>query len=162
MATVRKAKNKNSVVYLIDHVDPFTGKRKRKTFKGSLAQAEAVAKELELKRYRIENGIETAIRNNVPLHDLIRKYEYSISKVKNSKTVKREILTLDSFLGHLGSRMLNTINSMDIQNFVEVRLDSGLSPHTVNLDLRNLRIFFNYAVKNLFLERNPISGVTWP
>lgn len=162
MATVRKANNKTSQDYIIDYTDPYTGKRRRKTFKGELREAEAIAKELELKRYRVKNGIETAIRSNIRLDELIRKYEYSIKKLKNPKTVKREILSLDSFLGHLGTRMLNTIQSGDIQDYVEVRLDSGLSPHTVNLDLRNLRILFNYAVKNLFLVRNPISGVTWP
>ena len=51
---------------------------------------------------------------------------------------------------------------MDLKYFVEIRLDSGLSQHTVNLDLRNLRVLFNYAIKNLYIERNPVNGITWP
>ena len=161
MASIRKARNKQGGGYEIDYTDPFTGKRKRKVFRGTLKEAEFVAKELEIKRYRISNGIESPIRSNIQISELIDKYKYSINKTKNPKTVKREMLTLSSFLEHIGSRKLSTIKPGDIQRYVEVRLDSGLSPHTINLDLRNLKVFFNYAVKNLFIERNPINGVSW-
>jgi integrase/recombinase XerC len=162
MATVKKLMTKRTESYLIDHIDPYTGRRKRKTFKGTRIQAEILAKELELKRYRIENGIENSIYNNVYLSELVKRYKHSVNKVKNPKTVKREMISLKAFEIQMGQRMLNTIKSVDIQNFVMERLNSDLSPHTVNLDLRNLRVFFNYALRNMFIERNPVNGVIWP
>jgi len=128
MATVRRARNIKSEAYIIDHVDPYTGKRRRKTFKGSRKQAEMLAKELDLKRYRISNGTENSIRSNLWLNDLVEQYQVSIKNTKNPKTVIRENYTLNGFNKYMGSRRLESIRPMDIQNYVDDRLHKGLSP----------------------------------
>mgnify|MGYP003979076101 FL=1 len=162
MATVRRARNVKSEAYIIDHVDPYTGKRRRKTFKGSRKQAEMLAKELDLKRYRISNGTENSIRSNLWLNDLVEQYQVSIKNTKNPKTVIRENYTLNGFNKYMGSRRLESIRPMDIQNYVDDRLHKGLSPNTVNLEIRNLKVFFNFGVKNFFIEKSPMIGVKGP
>ena len=162
MASVRKARNQKANKFEIDFIDPYTGKRRRKVFKGSLKEAQFVAKELELKRYRISNGIESPFRTNLQLSELVEQYQKSIEKTKNPKTVKRENFTLNDFNKYMGSRRLESVRPMDIQNYVEDRLLKGLSPNTVNLDIRNLKVFFNFGVKNFFLERTPMLGVKGP
>jgi len=162
MASIRKARNKRAGEFEIDYVDPYTGNRKRKLFKGTHKEAEFIAKELELKRYRIINGIENSIRTNIRLLDLIEQYQKSIEKIKNPKTVKRENLTLNNFKQYMGPRNLESVRPMDIQNYVDYRIQKGLSPNTVNLDIRNLKILFNFGIRNFFLEKTPMLGVKGP
>lgn len=162
MGSIRKARNKHENEWEIDYIDPFTGKRRRKLFKGTIRETEYICMELELKRYRILNGLETPVRTNMQLSDLIEQYLHTIGVAKNPKTVKREKLTLSDFSQYLGNRILGSIRPLDIQYYVEYRLKKGLSPNTVNLDIRNLKIFFNYGIKNYFLEMNPMRGVKGP
>lgn len=162
MASIRKARNKRENEWEVDYNDPYTGKRRRKLFKGTFKEAEILSKELDLKRYRIQQGLENPIRTNVNLSDLIAQYERLIESTKNPKTVKREKLTLKEFSEYLGFRRLGTVRPLDIQGFVEYRIKKGLSPNTVNLDIRNLKILFNFGMKNFFIERNPMIGVKGP
>jgi len=170
MASVRKIPGRSVETYVIDFLDPFTARRKRKIFKGRKSDANAIAQELELKHHRIKNGVESPTRSVVFLEEFVKYYETSSKKLKNVKTVTREMITLNSFMIYKQYRMRKLISfrSVDVQNFVEFRLNSKkrggkiLSPNTVLLDIRNLRVFFNYAVKNMYIERSPMIGVKSP
>ncbi len=170
MASVRKIPGRSVETYVIDFQDPFTDIRKRKIFVGRKSDANAIAQELELKRHRINNGVESPTRSAVYLEEFVKYYEANSKKFKDSKTVIREMATLNPFLTYKQYRLkkLNTFRSVEIQNFVEFRLNSKkrngkkLSPNTVLADIRNLRAFFTYAVKNMYLERSPMIGVKSP
>ena len=170
MASVRKVPGRAYETYIIDFLDPFTEKRRRKIYKGTKSDANAIAKELELKRHRIINGVESPIRSSVFLEEFIKYFEANSRKVKDEKSVKREMITLSSFITYkqFGRRKLSSIRSSDIQNFVEFRLNSlnphgkPISPNTVLVDIRNLKVMFNFAIRNLYIERSPMIGVSGP
>jgi len=171
LASVRKLPDSAIETYVIDFLDPFTDRRKRKVFKGRKSDAIAIAQELDLKRYRVKNGIEGANRSSVLLEEFAKYYEAKSKKIKNLKTVEREMLTLRTFMAYkqYGRRKLNSFRSVDVQNFVDFRLISKnkrdgqqLSPNSVIADIRNLRVFFNYSFKNLYIERSPMIGVRSP
>ncbi len=170
MASVRKLEGCTVETYLIDFMDPFTNKRKIRRFKGPKSDAKAIAQELELKRYRIKNGIEGSIRASILLEEFTKFYEANSKKFKDEKSVTREMITLNLFMVYQQNRLrkLNSFRSVDVQNFVDFRLNSRkrggkiLSPNTVLLDIRNLKVFFNYALKNMYIERNPMIGVKSP
>ena len=170
MASVRKIPGCKIETYRIDFRDPFTNQRKIRRFKGPKSAAKAIAQELELKRYRIKYGIESPVRNVVFLEEFVEYFESNSKKYKDEKSVIREMATLKTFLSfkQYKLRKLNTFHTVDIQNFVDFRLNSKkrngdkLSPNTVLLDIRNLRVFFTYAVKNQYIERSPMIGVKSP
>jgi len=118
----------------------------------------------------LKNGIESPIRNTVYLEEFSKYYEANSKKIKDDKSVKREMLTINTFsrYQHYGKRKLNSFRIVDVQNFIDFRLSSKkrngnlLSPNTVLLDIRNLRVFFNFAYKNLYIERSPMIGVRGP
>ena len=170
MASVRKIPGRSVETYVIDFLDPFTEKRRRKIFKGSKSNAKAIAKELELKRHRIKNGVEGSIRSSVILDEFSKFYESTSKKIKDEKSVKREMLTINTFSKYknYGNRKLDSFKIVDIQNFIDFRSNSRkrngelLSPNTVLLDIRNLKVFFNFAYKNMYIERSPMIGVRGP
>ncbi len=171
MASIRRLKDHPDETYIIDYNDPYTNIRKRKIFKGRKSDALAIAKELELKRYRVKNGIEGYIRNSVRMEDFVKYYEAKSKKIKNLKTVVCEMLTLNTFMAYkaYGNREINSFSTVDIQNYVDFRLNSKkkrggqqLSPNTVNLDIRNLKVFFNYVLIQRYIERSPMIGVRSP
>ncbi|MBT5530542.1 MAG: site-specific integrase [Cytophagia bacterium] len=170
MASVRKIPGRSVETYVIDFQDPFTEIRKRKIFKGSKSNANAIAKELELKLHRIKNGVEGSIRSSAYLEEFSKYFEANSKKVKDEKSVIREMHTINVFLKYkqYGRRKLNSLRCIDIQNFVDFRLNSRkkngekLSPNTVLLDIRNLRVLFNFALKNMYIERSPMIGVIGP
>ena len=170
MASVRKIPGRSVETYVIDFQDPFTEKRRRKIFKGSKPNAKAIAKELELKLHRIKNGVEGSIRASVLVEEFAKYFESNSLKTKDKKSVKREMITLNSFMLYkqYGRRKLTSFRVVDIQNYVEFRLNFKkpdgklLSPNTVLLDIRNLKVMFNFAVKNMYIERDPMIGVKGP
>ena len=170
MASVRKLKGHPVETYAIDFRDPFTNKRRVRRFKGPKSAAKAIAKELELKRHRIKNGIESPLRNSVLLDEFIKYYESNSKKIKDEKSVRREMLTLKSFISYngYGKRKLATFRTIDVQDYVEFRLKykkadgNHLSPNTVLLDIRNLKVMFNFGIKYMYIERDPMIGVRGP
>ncbi len=57
----------------------------------------------------------------------------------------RALKLFEKFIG--GSKMLNRIRPRDAEAFIAYRLNSGLSPSTVNKDIRTLRRIFNLAIE---------------
>jgi len=55
-------------------------------------------------------------------------------------------------------KALDDLSFADVERFRRGRLAGGVSPATVNLDLRNLRGAFNRAVRRGCLEKSPLAG----
>jgi len=162
MATVKRIKRKSGDAYIINFVDPYTGKRRRVTKYCDERTAKAIAKELEAKKLIVQYGLEGQRVSKINIRGLAEPYIENIKKYKAEKTVEGEWLTLKTFIGLIGNVFINSIRQTDIEKFMRLRLDDKKSPYTVAHDLRNLKVFFNYALKNNYIQLNPVMGIRPP
>ena len=90
---------------------------------------------------------------------------YRSEKTPHKKGAAQESNRIDHFKrSDLASRFLSTIRSTDIAKYRDQRLETGLSPYTVNNELILLSSLFNVAHREWGMESidNPVSKVTRP
>ncbi len=74
-------------------------------------------------------------------------------------TTARARFVVDHFSRVLGDRLLDTISPQDIEGYKSRRLATGISPVTMNIELRTLKAFFSVAVAWDLIERSPFKRV---
>lgn len=90
---------------------------------------------------------------------------YRSEKTPHKKGAAQERNRIDLFKrSDLASRFLSTIRSTDIAKYRDQRLETGLSPYTVNNELILLSSLFNVAHREWGMESidNPVSKVARP
>ena len=97
-------------------------------------------------------------------HTLITgRAEYIMSCQIEGKT--RQTLDLYSrvtgkFCDFLGDKPLASVTQGGVRSYL-VSMD-GCSPVTINIHFRTLRAFFNFLVKNNYIEKSPMNGLKTP
>ncbi len=82
----------------------------------------------------------------------------SIFKVNSEKTAKRYRDSLNRFLEILEDKYLHKYTAKDIDYFKSERVKS-VKKVSVNVDLRNLKAFFNKCVEWNYIQENPVSKI---
>jgi integrase len=75
--------------------------------------------------------------------------------MKKPGTIENEEYVLDKWIAHLGERHLDRIREVDINTHSTKRLNAGVHPRTVNLDVVVLRNVLNLARKEKWIKVLP-------
>lgn len=123
------------------------GERQRFSLGEAISSQEAA--EAWLERYQRVQG-ELTIRGFIEAYLRERRPQLSPDTLRSYRG------TLRAFESHFGvSRKLNTISARDISAWAASRLDEGLRPESVNLELRNIKAAFNRAVAWELIDKAP-------
>jgi integrase len=135
------------------------GQREYKTFAlKTLAQQWAKQRESELQRGMLAS-VDDA--QKTPLTRVIDQYRKRVLPGKRSRSHK---FTLELIEHHFGSHRLIGLQSKDIADFRDFRLQQGKAPATVVKDLNLFRVLIDYAINDMgiYLPMNPARMVKNP
>ena len=135
------------------------GQREYKTFTlKTHAQQWAKQRESELQRGMLASVDEA---QKTPLGRVIDQYRKRVLPRKRSHSDK---FTLNLIETHFGSHRLISLQSKEIANFRDYRLQQGKAPATVVKDLNLLRVSMDYAINDMgiYLPMNPARIVKNP
>ena len=154
MASISKNSSGNWRVQLEHH-----GQREYKTFKSkSLALRWSVQRQAELQRgllATVDDAQKTFLR------EIIARYREKVLPHKRNRGYRWSLNLLED---RFGETRLISLQSKDIANFRDERLNQGLAPATVVKELNLLRILIDYAIKEvgIYLPANPARMVKNP
>ena len=143
---------------------PDTGKRFRRTYAVTKAEAQRLEREVYMEAVRRSLGLEQAF-GDVSLEDLRDAYLEWMPHHRRSSTVAQARWELGHLCG-AGPRslMVQRVSQLDRQVFEGWRqrlLAEGLSHRSVNCWTTRANAMLNWAVKQGRIERNPIQGFEW-
>lgn len=121
------------------------------------------AKDAEMERWRAVThrmNKPVAIKNvsfELWLPEFIK---YRTTMRKSPNTISHEAARGKALCKHFGNRLITNIDIPDIEAFVKLRRDSGVSSRTINLELTFLRTFFKNAMNHYVAKFNPAREVT--
>jgi len=163
MATYKKVKRKRGEAYQIFFIHPLTGKKVRKIVWCSKKDAERIVKKIEADIALGQFNIESDSSMNYSWSQLEKKYKAHSAKNKSPKTTKREEVVLKSFNAFLGNNpKLDEVTKNVIETYRDHRLESGIKPATVGLELRSLKVIFNCGIDWDMVDVNPVVKVRLP
>ena len=135
------------------------GQREYKTFKlKTLAQQWAKQRESQMQRGMLASVDEA---QKTPFARVIDQYRRRALPLKRSHSDK---FTLNLIEYHFGAHRLIGLQSKDIADFRDFRLQQGKAPATVVKDLNLLRVLIDYAINDMgiYLPANPARIVKNP
>lgn len=154
--------------WIIDYRD-HNDKRIQKVFRGIESDAANFRRQLLVRRDKIKAGLVPA-PETLRVHSFndiwnlfVNEKEMKISTGSlSSKTLKRYKNTksaLDKYHKEISSADIKLFEPTIIEGFKVHRIGSGVSPEGVNVDLRNLRAVFRFAVKSGYLSQSPMDNI---
>ena len=163
---LRKRKNKNGStsyqIILETDRDPMTGKRQRNYFTVNGTKKEAEAKMAQLK-YQMSTGNSivklSSLKLSVWLDNWMKNYNFNLSPTTKSG-YRQQIRTRIN--PYLGNAPLNTLNSGQIQSWVNTLTYNGLSSKTVKNTFLNLKAALDKATDLGMIPKNPCKHVVLP
>ena len=165
MATIKPLKRKRGEAYQLGYMDPYTGRRVRRTIWASRKEAELIRKKIEADIALGRFGLKTEVlQKRYRLSHLVKKYSAHSRSNKAEQTYQREKYVIKAFLAFMGGGdpHLSELTSKAIENYRQYRLGKGLSPSTVGIEIRHLKAMFNQGVSWGMLQKNPVIGVRQP
>jgi integrase len=161
MATVKTFQVKSGLRYSVDWYG-LNGVRRRKNFKDKKV-AERFAKEIEVKKMRINAGLEVSLESNLPLPEMVKEYKKYMANQKDPETIRRETSIYNALEVFLGNIKIRAINKVQLTHYLEYRqVECDISPATAATEHRTLKAFFNTLVRYNYLQENPILAVQAP
>ena len=101
-----------------------------------------------------------------PLSKMIGLYQDYMIQRYNDKEISKTTLRfhkentnlfLNFMVENIGDKLIDKITTQDIINYKNFRMDKGLSPNTISINLRNIRPFFYWCVDEKFIYDNPFT-----
>jgi len=89
----------------------------------------------------------------------MRRYFQDVRRQVNLDRRERRIL--QNLLEFAGNVNIRSIKPLTMENYRKHRLNNGISPSTVNLEFRHLKVAFNTAVRWELLDKNPLDNVRY-
>jgi len=160
MATYKKIKKG---VYRIHFINPKTGKQIRKNVHVSRQDAERIVKKIEADIALGHFSLDTDSGLEFSWEQLEKKYLAYSKRNKSIKTTKREQFAFNAFDLFLdGNPLLKDLSVNIIEQYRDNRLDNGIKPATISIELRILKTVFNMAVEWDMVDVNPVIKVKLP
>jgi len=163
MATFKKVQRKRGEAYKISFMHPKTKKKVRRIVWCTKKDAERIVKKIEsdiaLGQFSInmDSGLEYS------WDQLKKKYLAYSKRNKSPKTVKREQFAFNAFDSFLdGNPLLRDLSVNVIEQYRDNRIDNGIKPATISIELRILKTVLNMAIEWDMVEGNPVTKVKLP
>ena len=161
MASIKTFKVKSGLRYSVDWYG-LNGVRQRKNFKDKKI-AQRFAKEIELKKMRIQAGLETSLEQNLILSEMVKEYFKYMANEKDPETIRRETSIYNALEVFLGDIKIRAINKVQLTHYLEYRqVECEIKQATAATEHRTLKAFFNTLIRYNYLQENPILSVTAP
>jgi len=162
MANIHEVKTKaGETRYKVDWY-AMNGVRRRKHFKDK-KMAVRFAKEIEVKKMRIQAGLETSLEPNLTLTEMVKEYKKYMANQKDPETIRRETSIYNALEVFLGNIKIRAINKVQLTHYLEYRqVECDISSATAATEHRTLKAFFNTLVRYNYLQENPILAVQAP
>jgi site-specific recombinase XerD len=156
MGKVRKrAKN-----YFIDF--RVGGKRHRKIIGPSKKLAELTLKDLEVRIAKDDLGF---VGKDTGINDLFHRFVEFSEANHSPNTFRRYRSILDNFTRYLTRKPHLTkvmqLNAGVVDEYKVFRKNQGAKSNTVNVELKGLKVCFNYGIKWGLIGKSPMSGVEY-
>lgn len=165
MAKLTQLKRKRGEAFQLGYTDPNTGRYVRETLWCTRSEANVIKKKLESDLALAKFGLKSQVlQKRYKWSNLAKRYLAYAATEKAKGTVKRDrdvIKAFTDFLGE-GDPFLKDMSSKLVIHYREHRLDKGLSPNTVALEIRHLKAMFNKGVAWEMIMTNPVLGVRQP
>lgn len=105
------------------------------------------------------NKDELFLPQKITAAQFIEKYLIHSQNHKAHDTYKMETYVINRFFKDKQDILLKKINPMYIEEYVNVRIKSGVKNTTVNSDITILKVIFNQAIKWQYLTKNPVGSI---
>lgn len=101
------------------------------------------------------------------LEDVLKEYEYHcIARDFTKKTMKNKRQEYKQLLKYLqtnrGITKLDSVTKHDLQSYIRQKQVKGLKAQSIHSMARQVKAFFNWCVKEEYLDKSPMDGVTLP
>jgi site-specific recombinase XerD len=91
------------------------------------------------------------------LTELWKKYSQTQVQHIRTRTVQAYELALKSFVAVCGDKQIDRYSLQDVERFKQFHLSRNLSPSSVNIFYRSVKVVFNFGVRNEFISKTPFS-----
>jgi len=140
-----KAKRSNRVQYWIDYKIP-GGKVRRELIGYSIDDARAADGKRKVQKK--ENRIFDMLPESKMSFKELSEWYLNLSSVKKLSSYKRIQSSFKFFIAKLGGQIVNTITLADLDNYREERLDGGLAPGTIDVEMSIIKGMVSRAFDN--------------
>lgn len=123
--------------------------------------AQAISELNRLKVRRTENDL-PALRRTPKLSDYAKTYVDFIKAgdgMKRPASIAKDERSLAKWADHIGHLRVDQIKPAHVSSFIQKRLNEGLNPRTVNLDVISLRCALKQARGDGWIQRLPTEGL---
>jgi integrase len=132
------------------------GRRVRKRLSSQLDVAEELLHELQARADRADFGI---LDNDYSLSELREQWLRHCRQARKQSTVESYIDNLNNILPRLSANRVLQITVNRVLLYRQERLDAGVSPRTVNMDVGALATMLRWAVLHGMIGTNPVAGI---
>jgi len=165
MASIQKRITSKGEAYVVTYYD-LSGRRRSKTIYGSHSDAEDWADELEKRRElrKVRTSADKFVHKpqKILLSKAIEDYLHSVSTHKAEATQKIEKWVFNTFQDNMDEMPVSYINLKMMETYVADRMEAGISPTSLGIEIRTLKAFFNHQIKYGVIDRNPTKGLRLP
>lgn len=157
---VRKKETTKGTAYIIDVYD-LNGNRIRKTVYTSRKRAEEIAKAIEGKKAEAKLGFgDVQTKPNLPFSEAVKYYLRFAKNQKKKTTLEREQGVYSKFQQYIDNATIGSIRFRDVSAYMtKIYEEDGLSAHTVDIEIRMLKQFFNFLIRHELIKKNPVKGL---
>ncbi len=150
---LRKTKQ-GKIRYYLDYLDK-SGKRKRQVVKQAQTRAEAVIALQRKITEILDSSLSPTRIKRISFLEFSKLYLENYSK-PTKKSWKCDFYCLNAqLLPYFGEFELQTVSSLQIENYRAERLNDGVQKSTTNRELALLKKMFNLAIDWGYCEKNP-------
>ena len=123
-------------------------------------RAEEIKRHLDNK-YELERfGIFTS--SSKTLFETLKEWMNFIAADKSDSWWKNNIPKINKFKSYIGDIPVMAITTAHINNFIGMRKNEGKAPNTIHGDFKPVRQFFDWAVSNSYIQKNPVKTAIFP
>lgn len=156
--------------FTIDYKD-HRGRRRQVAFHGSEADAAKFRRSLLVKVDRIKAGLEAPPEKETAVPTLSElwatfekdrqlKIDAGSMNYKTLIRCRNSFNALIDYESSLAHRRIDKFSPTDFEGFKVYRREMGFAPEGINIDLRKLKILFNFAVRKSLLAASPLVEVS--
>lgn len=155
---IRKIEGKKGISYRVYFIYTEDGKKKSYSKSGFKKKTDAKKHEREIIS-KIEQGKLVYVENKISFNDVFLEYMEIVGQYKYAvSTYKTYMNKFETHIKNvIGESLISSMRFKDIQEFF-----NGLSNNSrsLNLDIKKIfNVTFNYAIKNDYIEKSPMSMI---
>jgi integrase len=152
---IRPSRDGTKFTYFLDYLDE-QGKRRRK----SLNHADKRKAQRQRDQFERELRMGVTAPGSLKLSELLTDYLLRTRTQIEVSTADSAAYRMREFIAAVGNIYADKVKFRHCEKFIQYSLDRGLSPHSVNTNIKMVKRIFSLAIKREQLEKNPFDGIS--